>query len=1050
MTLRIAHTADIHIRSLSRHDEYREVFTEFIKDCKKNKADHIFIGGDIFHTKTSGISPEYIEFLTWWLEAMSKVAPVHLTLGNHDGNLVNLSRQDAVSPIVAALDNPRIHLYKKSGMYEFHPGYTWCIYSLFDEEGWKEVKPVAGKVNIACYHGPVRGSKTETGWELDDGLTTDFFKNYPFVLLGDIHKRQHLAYRDDKPWISYAGTPLQQNYAEELEHGYLLWDIDDESKWDVSFRKLPNPKPYVTLTWSGSTEDVIKEASNYPDGSRFRIRSSQQLTQKDFRDLNENLKGKKLATEVTFKSDFVIDKSIVKTGSTTLAKADLRSPDVLTKLVKDFHKSSQFSEETWDSALEQVKSYLSTVANSEESTRNSKWTLRCLEFDNMFTYGPKNFINFDKLNGIVGIFGSNRLGKSSVVGTLMYSLFNTTDRGPMKNLHVCNIRKPYCSSKVLINHNGTDYVIERQTTKSENKKGVTTAATALNLFRINDDGEAEDLAGEQRTDTEKAIKTLIGNHEDFLMTSLSAQGEINQFISQGSTKRRAILSRFLDLDIFDKMHELANKEVNVLKAQLKNFPPKEWLPIIEKCNFDLEECERTIDNLTKKSQEEQIKLSQLQLELSKHKDTTPITRSQVETYAHQVTFLEKQAKSCQDSIQRLEEETQDYVVKLETIKNVKAENNITVLRARLDAYKKLETSLSTLRHIHEKESTQLKQFQKSLKILDEVPCGDDYPSCKFIKDAHINKEKMSTQSEKVEQALKNLNEAQSALDIINNENVLERVNKMEKLLTLESKLQLDLSRKETELARIKSSCDKQRIEMTSARDRLKLLEEALKKEENAEAVSIKSNMETLSESIKLLDSMKFEAATKKGKLAAELEKLREEKTIRDDLLEKMKVHDLVASAFSKRGIPTIITKSQLPAINAEVAKILHGIVDFSIELENDEESDSSEIYINYGDSRRIIELCSGMEKTIASLAIRVAMINVSSLPRPNIFIIDEGFGTLDDASVEACNRLLTSLKRYFRVIIVITHVDGIKDVVDHVLEITKNEKDARISYGEES
>jgi exonuclease SbcC len=140
----------------------------------------------------------------------------------------------------------------------------------------------------------------------------------------------------------------------------------------------------------------------------------------------------------------------------------------------------------------------------------------------------------------------------------------------------------------------------------------------------------------------------------------------------------------------------------------------------------------------------------------------------------------------------------------------------------------------------------------------------------------------------------------------------------------------------------------------------------------------------------------------------------------------------------------------LPAINAEVAKILHGIVDFSIELENDEESDSSEIYINYGDSRRIIELCSGMEKTIASLAIRVAMINVSSLPRPNIFIIDEGFGTLDDASVEACNRLLTSLKRYFRVIIVITHVDGIKDVVDHVLEITKNEKDARISYGEES
>ena len=58
------------------------------------------------------------------------------------------------------------------------------------------------------------------------------------------------------------------------------------------------------------------------------------------------------------------------------------------------------------------------------------------------------------------------------------------------------------------------------------------------------------------------------------MTSLSAQGEINQFIQHGSTKRRQILSRFLDLDIFDKMYELANKDVNSAKAQLKTYPEK--------------------------------------------------------------------------------------------------------------------------------------------------------------------------------------------------------------------------------------------------------------------------------------------------------------------------------------------------------------------------------------------------------------------------------------------------------------------------------------------
>jgi len=194
--LRIAHIADIHWRGLSRHEEYREVFTAFAKQVKERKADHIFVGGDIFHTKTSGISPEYIEQMSWWLSTLAEAAEVHLTLGNHDGNLVNLSRQDAVSPIVDALKNPKIHLYKKSGVYEFAPGYNWCIFSLFDEESWDEVHPVEGKINIACYHGPVWGAVTETDWLIEEGLTVDYFKRFDFCLLGDIHKTQYLGGRD--------------------------------------------------------------------------------------------------------------------------------------------------------------------------------------------------------------------------------------------------------------------------------------------------------------------------------------------------------------------------------------------------------------------------------------------------------------------------------------------------------------------------------------------------------------------------------------------------------------------------------------------------------------------------------------------------------------------------------------------------------------------------------------------------------------------------------------------------------------------------------------
>jgi DNA repair exonuclease SbcCD nuclease subunit len=189
----IAHISDIHIRSLKRHDEYISVFKKLSIDCRKNNVDYIFLGGDLFHTKLTGISPEYIELLTWWLNDLSSIAPVHIILGNHDLNVNNLTRQDAVSPIVSAMNNSKIRLYKNSGVYEFHPGWNWCVFSICDEENWNKVKPEKNKVNIACYHGPVSGAKTETGYELEGELTVSFFKDYDYVFLGDIHMFQFLG-----------------------------------------------------------------------------------------------------------------------------------------------------------------------------------------------------------------------------------------------------------------------------------------------------------------------------------------------------------------------------------------------------------------------------------------------------------------------------------------------------------------------------------------------------------------------------------------------------------------------------------------------------------------------------------------------------------------------------------------------------------------------------------------------------------------------------------------------------------------------------------------
>ena len=158
----------------------------------------------------------------------------------------------------------------------------------------------------------------------------------------------------------------------------------------------------------------------------------------------------------------------------------------------------------------------------------------------------------------------------------------------------------------------------------------------------------------------------------------------------------------------------------------------------------------------------------------------------------------------------------------------------------------------------------------------------------------------------------------------------------------------------------------------------------------------------------------------------------------------LRAYDLFLQATSHKGIPVQIIHSMLPQINAEISKILKGVVGFTVELEADLDSNSMDIFINYGDSKRIVELGSGMEKMMASLAIRVALINVSSLPKTSMLMIDEGFGALDETNLEACGKLLQSLKKWFKNILVISHIDAIKDIVDNNIDIIKKGVDSYV------
>lgn len=100
---KILHIADVHVRNFKRHEEYRGVFERLYEYCrekvKENRNTIIYLAGDIVHAKTD-MSPELIDIVTEFLDTLSKIAPTILIAGNHDCNLNNTNRMDALSPIV--------------------------------------------------------------------------------------------------------------------------------------------------------------------------------------------------------------------------------------------------------------------------------------------------------------------------------------------------------------------------------------------------------------------------------------------------------------------------------------------------------------------------------------------------------------------------------------------------------------------------------------------------------------------------------------------------------------------------------------------------------------------------------------------------------------------------------------------------------------------------------------------------------------------------------------------------------------------------------------
>ena len=1031
--MKIAHIADTHIRNYKYHREYREIFDLIYDRLKTEQVDYIVHCGDLAHTKTQ-LSPEYFDLASSFLKNLADIAPTYIILGNHDGNLKNEHRQDAITPIANALRHPNLNLLKNAGETIVEGNIAFNVLSVFDEENW--VKPTSDKrINIALYHGSVSGVTTDTGWVMTHGdHPIEVFEGHDYVLLGDIHKTNQIL--DNEGRVRYPGSTVQQNFGETDDKGFLLWDIQSKEDFTCEHVVIPNPKPFITINLTPTGR--MPKGLSVKKGARLRLVSNNNLSLEAMRKAVDVAKQRFKPDTITFLNRAAGERGNVEEITDSIQQDDMRNPEIQEELIREYLVDYQASEELMKKVLDLNTLYIKKAEESEEISRNIKWRINDLQWDNLFNYGDGNRIDFNKLNGTVGIFGKNYSGKSSVVDSLLYTLYNTTSKNERKNVNIINQNKKEGSGEVVITIGDEQYYVRRASSKyTKRLKGVETleAKTDLDFFKVDRNGEKVSLNGLTRNDTDKNIRKVFGTLDDFLLTSLSSQLDSLSFIREGSTKRKEILAKFLDLEIFEKKFRLAKEDASDMRGALKRLEGHDYDTEIEEAEKEHTQCEQELDD-------QKVECAELRQEVLDLRSNITEIEGKIESIPAEMIDIAKVKIGIRQK--RLDLATAQKNLEQDKIDLKSKKKLIKDIGKFLDGYD--ITDLDDKEKRCDQLGFEIMDLDREMiQIVKKAASLDDPGFLRGCKCLHEAEEALA-QKPDLEQKIEELTQELEGLDV---ETVKKSLEQYRSLADKKNQTSRDITTTELAIARNQNTINRLATELSNLKDKETSYEDNREAIENLEALltekdALDADMSVKEKNLEACKDKIVDYHRRVGSLEQKVINIKEQKNDYLELREQFAAYDLYMRCMHPNGIAYDVIKKKLPVINQEIAKVLTNLTNFEVLFEED--GNKLDIFIKHPKhDPRPLSMASGAEKTMAAMAIRLAFLAVSNLPTSDIMVLDEPGTALDEEHLQAFTQLLDMIKVHFKTTLLISHLDSLKDVVDLTLDISKKEGYAYIN-----
>ena len=1041
----VYHISDIHLRNLKRHKEYKLVFNKFLS-VLDTKVDNsiLYIGGDIAHAKTE-MSPELVREVSSFLKECADRIPTFIIAGNHDCNLLNPSRLDVLSPIVETLNHPNLYYMRDTGVWEVGD-LTIGVFSIFDKkENWPRGTDIKGDNKIVFFHGPVNRSKTDVGYIVSSkSFPMDLFDGYHMGMFGDIHKRQILQDYNERlnhPILVYAGSMVQQNHGELLDnHGYLLWDIKNRT---FTEHNIYNEYGYLTIDIvNGEIPQWVYDevGIKLPKIARVRLRT-------------ENTDSMQLQSVITELKSIFDDMEVSITRMDTLNSlkssnqlnssllGNVRDVVFQNKLITEYLKSTvPIDQNNLDKICELNIQFNNKLNSNETFLDRVLWIPKRFEFSNMFSYGEDNKIDFDGAEGLIGLFAQNAQGKSSIWDALSFCIFDKCSRA-FKAQYVMNNQKDNFYCKFHFQIDDTDYFVERSAKRSKHN----TVRVDVNFWRERG-GIEESLNGEHRRDTNDKIEQFIGKYDDFILTSLSLQGNNSLFIDKSQSERKDILSQFIGIDVFDKLYVLVTDENRKVNSLLEKYEETDYteklIELTDNIEIQKEKYEDIEGDLQKLKDEKSIVDSEY-IELNKQ--LIPIDTEDLD--------IDKLLVDKENTEIKITNNTNELVSISERLEKLNELNdNLTTLKNDFGDISNLYANLQDLRNTSSSIHTELDKFvyklnsnEETLQHLNEHEYNPDCHICvknfsnvidkketieNSITEYKVNIENSIQQLKSVETSIQSLSHVDN--EWVQYKDTLNKLNTVEKEFTTYKQTKTDLN---FNTHKLKTKLDGIERNISLFYKNEDIIKSNSKIEDDM--IVVKSKIKSYETEIDKRQSLLLNLKASITELETELRTVQKSISEFEELSQTSKLYELYLDSIGRDGVPYTLISKAIPAIEAEVNNILTQIVDFVIELEMDGKNINA--HIVYGDQKWPLEMSSGMERFIGGLAIRIALINLCNLPRPNFLIVDEGLGTLDSENLQSAFLLFSYLKTQFDFIILISHLDIARDFVDKIMEIKKKD-----------